>query len=155
MKPAHKSKEIADRLQVAALPYRLEADGRISVMLVTSRETRRWVIPKGWPMPGKRKREAAAQEAFEEAGITGKIAQKPVGSFTYFKRRADHFELVFVKVYPLRVKSELDHWPEKGERERVWFSPEKAATLVLEPGLAAILQNFPGRLAERRGGERV
>jgi 8-oxo-dGTP pyrophosphatase MutT (NUDIX family) len=147
MKPAHKLKEIADRLQVAALPYRLEADGRVSIMLVTSRETRRWVIPKGWPMAGKRKREAAAQEAFEEAGIKGEIAKKPIGSFTYFKRRTSHFELVWVKVYPLEVKRELARWPEQGQRDRVWFSPDEAAAQVLEPGLAAILQNFPERLA--------
>lgn len=152
MKPAHDIKEIADRRQVAALPYRREPDGRVSVMLVTSRETRRWVIPKGWPMTGKRKREAAAQEAFEEAGIKGRIAQKPVGSFTYFKRRAGHFELVYVKVYPLEVRRELDAWPEQGERERAWFRPQEAAGLVLEPGLAAILETIDERLGGSSAG---
>ena len=152
MKPAHKYKEIADRLQVAALPYRRDGEGRISVMLVTSRETRRWVIPKGWTMAGRRKRDAAAREAFEEAGIEGRIGTKAVGSFTYFKRRAGHFELVFVKVYPLEVARELDQWPEKGQRERGWFSPEDAASLVMEPGLAALLESLPERLARHSGG---
>jgi 8-oxo-dGTP pyrophosphatase MutT (NUDIX family) len=152
MKPARKRKEIADRLQVAALPYRRDDSGRISVMLVTSRETRRWVIPKGWTMPGRRKRDAAAREAFEEAGVKGRVGSKAVGSFTYFKRRAGHFELVFVKVYPLRVEHELDRWPEKDQRERGWFSPEEAARLVMEPGLSALLERFPERLARQPGG---
>ncbi len=149
MKPAHKFREIADRLQVAALPYRVAEDGRISVLLVTSRETRRWVIPKGWPMVGKRKRDAAAQEAFEEAGVRGRIGHRPIGSFTYFKRRPKLFELIWVKVYPLRVDTELDSWPEQNQRERVWFSPEDAAALVIEPSLSNLLLTVQKRLAPK------
>ena len=72
--------------QVAALPVRQDASGKLLVLLVTSRETRRLVIPKGWPWPGVKDHKAAAEEAREEAGILGKIAKKPLGSYTYDKR---------------------------------------------------------------------
>jgi 8-oxo-dGTP pyrophosphatase MutT (NUDIX family) len=81
--------KIRDHMQYAALPFRVGADGRPQVLLLTSRETKRWVIPKGWPMHGKKPREVAAQEAFEEAGLVGTlIGKRPVGSFHYAKELA-------------------------------------------------------------------
>ena len=77
--------ERAERRQVAALPWRRGADGGVEILLVTSRETRRWVTPKGGRMPGKTDAEAAAQEALEEAGVEGRVADEPVGSFRYLK----------------------------------------------------------------------
>ena len=118
--------------QVAALPVRHDASGKLSVLLVTSRETRRLVIPKGWPWPGVKDHKAAAEEAREEAGILGKIAKKPLGTYTYDKRRADGDVPVKVKVYLLEVEVELDEWPESEERERVWCTPAKAASSVAE-----------------------
>ena len=73
-------------LQVGALPVRFEK-GETEILLLASRETKRWVIPKGWPMKGIKNWAAAAQEAREEAGIIGKARKKPIGSFLYFKRR--------------------------------------------------------------------
>jgi 8-oxo-dGTP pyrophosphatase MutT (NUDIX family) len=75
--------------QVAALPVVVGDDGIARVLLLTSRKTKRWVIPKGWPMKGLKPHEAAAQEAFEEAGLSGKIGKKRIGRYTYFKRRGE------------------------------------------------------------------
>ena len=126
---------------MGALPLRFE-DGDPLVMLVTSRGTRRWVIPKGWPMKGKKNWAAAAQEAKEEAGVIGTTYKKPVGEFRYFKRRAGSFDLCRVEVYVLGVEKQLAAFREKGQRESIWFPLETAAGLVEEPGLAALLQTI-------------
>ena len=94
-----------DFVQVAALPLTIGEDGVTRVLLLTSRETKRWVIPKGWPMKGRKPYEAAAQEALEEAGVTGQAKKKPIGTYTYFKRREAHFDVCRVDVYLLVVKS--------------------------------------------------
>ena len=111
--------------QVAALPFRRTADGDVSVLLVSSRDTHRPLIPKGWRMKGKSDRKAAAIEAMEEAGVLGTTSKAPIGRYRYWKR--------------------LDDWPERDERQRVWLSREDAAILVDEPGLASILQSFRAR----------
>jgi 8-oxo-dGTP pyrophosphatase MutT (NUDIX family) len=144
-------------LQVGALPLRFE-DGRAQVLLLTSRETKRWIIPKGWPMKGRKNWAAAAQEAKEEAGIVGRTDKKPIGSFLYFKRRAAHFDLCRVDVFVLSFDKRLDEYKEKGQREARWFPIEEAAELVEEPGLAALLRNLDivrfakPRRAKRAGG---
>ncbi len=130
-----------DPLQVAALPIRFK-DGHPEVMLVTSRETKRWVIPKGGPMKGKKNWAAAAQEAKEEAGIIGKASKRPVGEFHYFKRRAAHFDLCRVEVYYLGFEKQLSAFKEKGQREARWFALEEAAEAVQEPGLTALLKSI-------------
>ena len=124
--------------QVAALPYRKHGTG-VDVLLITSRETKRWVIPKGWPMDGKKDWEAAATEAFEEAGIEGTIGRKSIGTYHYVKRKLSGDLDCKVIVYPLEVKNELKIWPEKAERKRRWFSAEAAAAVVTDDGLDAII----------------
>jgi 8-oxo-dGTP pyrophosphatase MutT (NUDIX family) len=136
MKVSHREKLFH---QIAALPVRTGADGSPEVLLVTTRETGRWVIPKGWPMRSKTDWEAAEIEAMEEAGAVGRIHPEPVGKFDYFKRRERHFDLVAVTVYRLSVTRQLDEWPERLERKVQWFSAYRAAELVQEPGLAALL----------------
>jgi 8-oxo-dGTP pyrophosphatase MutT (NUDIX family) len=132
--------------QYAALPWRKKAGGRIEVMLITSRETRRWVIPKGWPITGLAGSETAAQEAVEEAGITGEVWTEPVGGYDYDKRlKNGQLQPVEVEVFPLSVREELDAWPEKGQRERRWFAAGEAAGLVAEPRLAELIREFGGR----------
>ena len=126
------------RHQVGALPVRETAEG-LEVCLVTTRETRRWTIPKGWPMPGRKDREAAAIEALEEAGLVGKSRHKPLGAFLYWKRLPDHLELVRVKVFRLDVARQLDTWKESAERQVAWFGIAAAAEAVSEPGLAAMI----------------
>jgi 8-oxo-dGTP pyrophosphatase MutT (NUDIX family) len=127
--------------QVGALPIRFE-NGRPEVLLLTSRGTKRWVIPKGWPMDGLSNRAAAAQEAKEEAGVIGKPHKEPVGSFVYFKRRAGHFTLCCVEVYILEYEKQLHNFREKGQRTARWFSICDAAEQVDEPGLIALLREL-------------
>ena len=132
--------------QYAALPWRRDAAGRIEVMLITSRETRRWVIPKGWPITGLDPGASAAQEALEEAGITGEVWAEPVGGYDYEKRlKNGRLQPVEVEVFPLAVVEERDAWPEKGQRERRWFAAAEAADLVAEPRLAELIREFGGR----------
>ena len=128
----------ARRKQVAALPYRKRGKG-VDVLLITSRETKRWVIPKGWPMKGKKDWDAAATEAFEEAGIEGTIGRKSIGTYHYVKRKLSGDLDCKVIVYPLEVKNQLKIWPEKAERKRRWFSAEAAAAVVTDDGLDAII----------------
>lgn len=128
--------------QVAALPFRIN-NGKVEVLLVTSRETKRWLIPKGWPMKGKKPHRAAAQEAVEEAGVRGEIQDKPLGHYDYWKRRAKHFDLCRVDVYPLEVSKQLASWREKDQREARWFDVEEAAHQVLEPALAELIRSLP------------
>lgn len=137
-------------LQVGALPFRAGEGGSGEVLLLTSRETRRWVIPKGWPMKGKKNWQAAAQEAKEEAGIIGQTQKTPIGDFFYFKRKAAHFELCRVEVYLLEYRKRLESFREMGQREARWFSLAEAAEAVDEPGLTALLH----RLAEESRLER-
>ncbi len=111
-------------------------------MLVTSRETKRWVIPKGWPMRGKKNWAAAAQEAKEEAGIIGKTHKRSIGEFHYFKRQAAQFDLCRVEVYLVDFEKHLDAFREKGQREICWLPLEEAAEAVQEPGLQALLQSL-------------
>jgi uncharacterized protein len=129
--------------QIAALPYRVAADGQVSIMLVTSRETRRWVIPKGNLMKGLTQPEAAAREAFEEAGLHGIVDPLPAGTYHYDKRRRNGTTRpVLVTVYPLAVSSQADRWPEQGERMARWCTPGEAAALVEEPELSSLLAGF-------------
>lgn len=132
------------RRQVAALPWRGEGEA-MRVLLVSSRETRRWVIPKGWPMKGKTDFAAAAQEAYEEAGLDGVIAEKPAGEYEYLKRlKSGAAKLVKVDVFPLQVTSEHLNWPEKGQRTLQWMTPVEAALAVQEPELRDLIARFAG-----------
>ncbi len=131
------------RKQVAALPFRFDAEGRLHVLLITSRETQRFIIPKGWPMKGHKDHRAAAIEAQQEAGVVGRVHKKPVGIYTYWKRRADHFDYCRVKVFPLEFQHQLPEWREKGQRRGVWLLPGKAADLVDDAGLVDIIRNLP------------
>ena len=136
--------ERSDRRQVAALPWRRGPDG-IEILLITSRETRRWVTPKGGRMAGKTDAEAAAQEALEEAGVEGRIVEEPFGTFRYLKtlkRRAPKW--CVVAVYPLEVLIEHDDFKEKAERVREWMSPAEAERRVDEPDLKALIASFGG-----------
>ena len=134
--------ERAERRQVAALPWH-RIDGVLQVLLITSRETRRWVIPKGGRMVGKTDRQAAAVEAMEEAGVQGEVAEAPIGVFRYAKRlKTGGDRPCVVSVYPLKVRIQLGDWPEAAERERRWMTPADAAEAVVEADLAEMLLTF-------------
>jgi len=129
-------------VQYAALPYRV-VDGHAEVMLVTSRETKRWILPKGRPEKRLKAHEVAAAEAFEEAGIVGSVVKDAFCHFPSTKRLKNGHELpCTIKVYLLKVKKVVDDWPEKGQRERRWFTPGEAALTVTEEGLIKTLLDF-------------
>jgi 8-oxo-dGTP pyrophosphatase MutT (NUDIX family) len=133
------------RLQVAALPWRKTKDG-IKVMLVTSRDTGRWVLPKGWPEFGEQFCEAAAREAGEEAGLKGAISTHEAGRYYYSKGLADgSVTRCEVLVYALEVDDVADKWKEKGQRRRKWVTPAKAAEMVAEADLAKVILAFAGK----------
>ena len=140
------------RRQVGALAYRFDDDGQIQVMLITSRESRRWVIPKGWPVRGLDPHRAAEREAFEEAGLKGDIKKKAVGVYGYEKRLASGPAVPCeVSVFPLQVTGRRKRWPEMDQREGRWLSPEDAADLVHEEGLRQILRTFKPSARKARG----
>ena len=129
------------RRQFAALPFR--RTDLIEIMLITSRETRRWVIPKGWPMKGKSPWGAAAREAVQEAGIRGTVSKETIGSYLYIKRGLGGQRWpCTVQVYPLAVRVEQDNWREKEERTREWFTYIEAAAAVEEPDLRGLILAF-------------
>ena len=130
------------RAQYACVPWRKGEDG-LEVLLLTSRETRRWVLPKGWPIKGLKPGPSAAQEAFEEAGVAGKVTKKPIGVYHYDKRlRSGRSQHVRVSVFPLEVTSELEVFPEVGQRDKEWLAPKEAAVRVDEPELKTLLAGF-------------
>lgn len=138
------SKKISatDPRQFGALPYRKREDG-LEVLLISSRETRRWILPKGWPMKGIKPHDAAAREAMEEAGLLGNIAKLPIGSFSYPKKLKNGAALKCeVTVYPMKVDRELKRWPEATERTRRWFSINDAIDAVEETDLRELLIQF-------------
>ncbi|MGB3846325.1 DUF47 family protein [Sphingopyxis sp. YF1] len=132
--------------QIAVLPYRFGGpaqDGPTEILLITSRETRRWVIPKGNPLTGMTRHAAAAIEAEEEAGVIGAVCPTPIGSYQYRKRRANGAAVMLdVEVFPLAVTNELPEWKEDGERDRQWFPFHAAAAAVEEPDLQALIRSF-------------
>lgn len=130
---------MAKAYQVAAIPIKRTPAGALRIMLVTSRDTGRWVIPKGWPWRKLKDHDAAAGEAWEEAGIKGKVEAKSVGTFTYDKRRKNKLRPLKVIVYVLEVLEEAEVWPERHERERRWFTPKAAAEAVAEEDLKTLL----------------
>lgn len=135
------SQETARDRQVAALCYRTSP--RLEILLVTSRETRRWVTPKGWPMPARADHAAAAVEAFEEAGVDGVIHERSLGVFSYDKvLKSTEIRAVTAALYPLEVVVMRADWPERGQRDRRWFTPAEAAEAVQEPDLARLILAF-------------
>lgn len=131
-----------ERRQVAALPYRKTASGRIEVLLITSRETGRFIIPKGWPVKRLSDPDSAAKEAYEEAGVVGKVKPKPIGTYSYWKRLERTFELLKVDVYALKVRGQRDNWPEKEARMFRWLPTRDAAALIDEPELITLIKTF-------------
>ncbi|QPC90899.1 NUDIX hydrolase [Mesorhizobium sp. INR15] len=141
-KAVRKAKKGERIRQVAAIPFRLGAKGDVEVMLVTSRTTRRFIVPKGWPMKGKSGRKAATIEAQEEAGVLGKTLKDPAGTYSYWKRLANRFVRVDVIVYLLDVTEELANWQEAKRRQRAWLTPSDAAMLIDEPDLSTLVRTL-------------
>ena len=137
------------RAQYAALPYRRIGDD-LRILLVTSLETKRWILPKGWPVAGRAAHEAAAAEAYDEGGIEGNVGTEPIGSFDYSKRRKRGDPVPCrVEVFPLEVTAERDNWPEQGRRERRWFTADEAAATVSDAGAGELIAAFVRQFAQQ------
>ncbi len=133
------------RMQFAALCYRVRR-GKVQILLITSRRAKRWIVPKGWPMDGKTPAASAAQEAWEEAGVTGRPDGPCLGAYSYAKTLGDAEDLPCVAMlYPVKVARLAKKFPESGQRRRRWVSRKKAAQLVAEPELARIIRDFDPR----------
>jgi 8-oxo-dGTP pyrophosphatase MutT (NUDIX family) len=127
------------RKQYGALPYRLSGQS-YEILLVTSRSSGQWLIPKGWLGNGMTPSQSAAREALEEAGVIGDPGDQPLGAFRHVKSAVGL--LVTVEVYPLRVTHELDKWDERSQRQRRWFSQPQALAVVSNPRLRALIRNW-------------
>jgi len=130
------------RIQVAALPWRKGPNG-VEIMLITSRDTGRWILPKGWPEKDEQLCEAALREAGEEAGLRGAVCKKEAGRYHYAKlsRTGEEFPCEVI-VFPLEVDRVADKWKERRERERKWMSAAEASQIVREPALSELIAVF-------------
>lgn len=130
--------------QCGALPFRISASGGLEVLLVTSRGTKRWILPKGWPINGLSDPDSAAREAYEEAGVQGEIGEESIGSFTYQKQDDNSAEPGYfcVDVYPLQVERELTLWPEAHQRQKAWVSQIQAAQMIENIELRQLVEGF-------------
>ena len=140
-----------ERLQFAALCYRWnDARDGIDILLITSRDTGRWVIPKGWPMEGKLAHQVAAQEALEEVGVQGVSDRAPAGDFMYLKALDSGVKVPCkVQVHGLEVTGFIAEFKEKGQRRKAWFSSREAAERVNEPGLKELIMSFEASMLAR------
>ncbi len=140
-------KKTEARSQFGAICYRIR-EGRVQILLITSRRRGRWVIPKGWPMHDETPAGAAAMEAFQEAGAVGKLSHSVLGFYAYAKRNKDGGGTTpcVVAVFPLRVSQLVKDYPEKSQRKRKWFPQAKAADLLDEPELARMVRDFDPKM---------
>lgn len=139
--------------QSAALPYRWSRYG-LQVLLVTSRATRRWVVPKGSVKADLGPSASAALEAYEEAGVDGRMSRRCLGIYGYAKKNGRRGQLCLVEVYPLRVLRVLPVWPECRQRRREWTTFAVASVRVHEPALKRILLSYEQRLLRAAHGGR-
>jgi len=137
------ARKSGDGTQYAALCYRQRSGKGVEILLITSRGTGRWIPPKGWPIAGLAPNLAAAQEAMEEAGVTGKIADRALGRYRYHRAPAETLKKSSeAYIFPLRVTGRLHEFKEKGQRRIKWFDQKTAALMVREPKLARLIRAF-------------
>jgi 8-oxo-dGTP pyrophosphatase MutT (NUDIX family) len=142
--------------QYGVIPVRFGRGGQLQVLLLTSRGTGRWVIPKGWPMRKRTPAGTAEREAFEEAGLKGTLlSRRPVGSYRYIKEDEKFTGAILVRVFILAVEEQKKDWPEYRERRTRWFPVARAATLVQERELARLLRAIPSLVIGRKVGAKA
>ena len=127
--------------QSAVLAYRRSKKG-LKVVLVTSLETRRWVLPKGNIAEARSARASAALEALEEAGVEGSLGKHSIGRYDYEKTELKGGELCRVTVFPMEVSRIKRNWPEKHLRRRKWMTLKDAVAAVDEAGLKKLIARF-------------
>ena len=134
---------VKERQQFAALPYRISGDGGLEILLITSRTSRRWIIPKGWPMGQLAPHKVAALEAMEEAGVLGRIEKQSIGLYRYDKLLASGVVAsCSVEVFPLGVRKQKASWPERKRRERQWVGVDEAILQISDADLVPIIRSF-------------
>jgi 8-oxo-dGTP pyrophosphatase MutT (NUDIX family) len=127
--------------QAGALCWRRN-EGRLEILLVKGRKSGRWVLPAGWALRGRPLASTAEREAWEEAGVSGTVANRVMTVVPKRKRYRLAGEIEWqMAVFPLRVDAVFDVYPEAGERQRGWFSPEEAAKLVHPSSLGPVLRD--------------
>lgn len=150
IRPIAAAKRKKTGVQYAALPYRMSGS-QLEILLVTSRRTRRWIVPKGWPVEGLQPSACAAVEALEEAGVSGEVERTPIGHYRYLKHHKSRpSEPCKVEVYALRVTQQHRSWAEGDERERRWCTVAEAAAAVDEPLLRLLILEFEEHLLATR-----
>ena len=141
------------KYQVAAIPYQIDSAGQLRVLLVTSKRSRRWVLPKGKAARRLPPYAAAAREAFEEAGVLGTSERLPIGRYRQRKRQVgDQASEILVEAYGLAVSAELTSWPERRVRQRSWMTIAEAIESVDDADLRGIIRLFGDRYAEEKRG---
>lgn len=130
-------------VQYGVVAWKRDEDGAPLLLLITSRDTGRWVVPRGNPIAGLSPHSSAAQEAWEEAGVRGRVGEIPAGEYRYRKtRRLGFGRRARVVLFPLAVEKEAARWPEADQRTRRWFLPGEAAEAVIERSLKTLLAEF-------------
>jgi 8-oxo-dGTP pyrophosphatase MutT (NUDIX family) len=130
-------------MQYGALPYRFNDAGALKVLLITTKQSKRWIVPKERPIGGLKPAKCAAREALEEAGVRGAVGKKPIGAFHFVKTVQDGPSLLCrVRVYPMKVKRQMRRWPEAPHRLQRWFEPAAALAAVNDVGLKTLIGRF-------------
>jgi len=133
-------------IQYGALPYRFTGD-TLEILLITTRRTKRWIVPKGWPIAGLTPARSAAREALEEAGISGEVDARPLGRFQYVKEFRQRLAVLCrVEVFALKVTRQRRDWEEKAARDVKWVVVEEAVRLIEEPGLRRLIHKFANQI---------
>jgi 8-oxo-dGTP pyrophosphatase MutT (NUDIX family) len=145
---AKKKENARDISHAGVLPYRVNGHG-LELLLITTRRSKRWSVPKGHCRGEADARRTAATEAFEEAGLEGTVAKHPIGTFSHAKSGPALSAEAIVLLFPMRVARQLESWPEKGQRRLMWAGPRKAAKLV-DPELSALIKRFSEGHSRRR-----
>ena len=134
--------------QFAALPFRTE-NAQLSILLITTRGKQRWSVPKGSPMQRKRPHRTAALEAYEEAGVLGRVSTTAIGSFRHSKRQGKRKVIYSVKLFPFEVKKQRRRWPERKQRRAIWLPASEAARRVHRTELRRLIKRFARQQASR------
>jgi len=131
------------RRQYGAIAWRQSRSGELEILLVTSRERGRWIVPKGWPIKGETPAKVAALEAFEEGGVFGDVRSEPIGVYDYLKILRDGSTVLCrVVLFGIEVRGTLANWPEQSQRKRSWFTVSEAGRTVSDFQLAQVLKSL-------------
>jgi len=130
--------------QSGVLPYRPSGPD-LKILIILSRTSGNWIVPKGHLEPGLTARESAEAEALEEAGLLGDVGFRPIGAYTYRRHPSRGAVICRVRLFPMRVTQEVEEYDERGEREKRWVSADEAVDLLAYSGLRRAVSKLVGR----------